>query len=172
MNYLNENHVSECRIVKEGPDLTLPPVKIVFLKERGGVNAYTIPIVSCGKMMVCITDCEPMELRVLIFRPGAFPCVDLMIDPAPHAAAKQARIDAKIKQHKEEERRGVPDPVEHSFPGPSDTEPVVAAPAAKRNKTRAPQKGRGGDSQPDSSTSSLDLLQSLIRRCVNRPSPR
>ena len=104
MNYLNENHVSECRIVKEGPDLTLPPVRFVVLKERGGVNAYTIPIVSCGKMMVSITDCKPMEIRVLIFRPGAFPCVDLMIDPAPHAAAKQARIDAKIKQH--EERNG------------------------------------------------------------------
>ena len=53
---------------------------------------------------------------------------------------RQARIDAKIKQHEEEERRKVPDPVEQSFPGPSDTEPVVAAPAAKRSKTRAPKK--------------------------------
>ena len=36
MNYLDENHVSECQILKDGPDLTVPPVRFVFLKERGG----------------------------------------------------------------------------------------------------------------------------------------
>jgi hypothetical protein len=140
MNFLNENHVSECRIVKKGPDLTLPPVRFVFLKERGGGNAYTIPVVSWGKMMVSITECEPMEIRVLVFRPGAFPCVALMIDPAPHAVAKQARIDAKVKQHEEEELGRLPDSVQHSVARPSDTEPVVEAPAAKRNETRASKK--------------------------------
>ena len=136
MDYLNENHVDHCQILMEGPDLTASPVKFVSLRERGGFDTYTVPVVASGRMTVSVNLCEPIDIEVLVFRPGTFPCIDMMLDPVLHVKAKQQRIAAAVKVHKEEDVVAQTRSAEHPVLESEKDDPVPTVPGRKGGKSK------------------------------------